>query len=87
MEFNIVDFLPKYPSIEENNNGTYNENFNLSIYKKKEFYEERLTAFEDFPTSSGMLLKHQKIISRFLCEFYVNSAHKLYICKTQMINK
>ena len=69
MEFNIVDFLPKYPSIEENNNGTYNENFNLSIYKKKEFYEERLTAFEDFPTSSGMLLKHQKIISRFLSSY------------------
>jgi superfamily II DNA or RNA helicase len=70
MNFNIVDFLPKYPSITESATNdvlnTYNEKFNLATYKKKEFYEERLSASEDFPKSSGMLLKHQKIISRFL---------------------
>ena len=63
----ITDFLPKYPNI--NNYSTeilnpYDENLNLSIFKKKEFYDNKLDAYEDLP-EKGQLLKHQKNIANF----------------------
>ena len=73
----IKDFLPSYPSIEENKESIlnpYGGKFAESIYRKKEFYDEKLTKVEDFPEEKGMLMKHQKIIARFL------SSHTMYDC-------
>jgi hypothetical protein len=72
---NIEDFLPKYPNINKEKNGflnPYTDNFYDAIYKKKEFYDERLPLEESFPTEKGTLMKHQKIIARFL------SSHTIY---------
>lgn len=57
---NIEDFLPKYPNIEIDNN------FNKSIFTKKEFYDEKLEKNEEIPKEKGVLMKNQKIISRYL---------------------
>jgi len=66
----IEDFLPPYPNIEKSQYEVLNpyedETFETVIYKKKEFYDNRLEKIEDFPTERGMLMKHQKIIERFL---------------------
>lgn len=53
----ILNFLPIYPDIND-------EYFNDEIYKKKEFNENKLDAYEEIQ-GNGQLLKHQKIISRF----------------------
>ena len=37
-----------------------------SLYWKKEFYQNRLSVYEDKPKNPGQLLKHQIFISRFL---------------------
>ena len=68
----ITDFLPKYPNI---NNYT-SENFKLfnpyyndfydSILDKKEFNDLTLPKIETIPKERGQLLKHQKLVSRFL---------------------
>ena len=55
----ITDFLPIYPDIE-------NDDFNLDIYRKKEFYNERLDQIENVPKVSGQLLKNQKIMARYM---------------------
>lgn len=71
----IQDFLPKYPNIEKFNEdilNPYDDGFYSSIYKKKEFYDERLSPTEDLPNEKGTQMKHQKIISRFL------SSHTMY---------
>ena len=63
----ITDFLPKYPNISnysEDFLNPYDENFNLSIFKKKEFYDNKLNAYEDLP-KKGELLKSQKTIANF----------------------
>lgn len=67
----IIDFLPKYPNIDNYEGedyeflNPYDENFYTSIYKKKEFYENRLEKYEDKPSRPGQFLKHQKIIANF----------------------
>lgn len=62
----IEDFLPKYPDIRQ-------ENFDSEIYRKQEFRELELsTEPEPRPDEQGALLKHQKIVQRFL------SSHTLY---------
>lgn len=71
----IAQFLPKYPNIfqrPENILNPYDGNFYNEIYMKKEFYVERLPLEESKPDKPGTLLKHQKIIARFL------SSHTLY---------
>ena len=70
MEFDIVNFLPKYPNIEQfdvskNFLNTYDEDFYKVIYKKKEFYENRLENLEEIPKKPGNLMNHQKLIARF----------------------
>lgn len=66
----ITEFLPKYPNIDNYNSdeydflNTYDENFDLSIFKKKEFNDNILDTYEDFP-KKGELLNAQKTISRF----------------------
>jgi superfamily II DNA or RNA helicase len=65
----IQDFLPKYPNIRNTKEellDPYDNDFYDSIFKKKEFYDEKLEKTEDIPDEKGMLMKHQKIISRFL---------------------
>ena len=67
----IVDFLPKYPNIynkDEDILNPYEIGFYESIFKKREFYEERIkpNEIETIPDEKGVLMKHQKIIARFL---------------------
>ena len=72
---NIEDFLPKYPNINKSEYdilNTYDTEFNDTIFRKKEFYDERLDEVENLPSEKGTLMKHQKIISRFL------SSHTMY---------
>lgn len=64
----IYDFLPKYPNINNDSNeifNPYDDNFYQNIFRKKEFYDEKLDKTEEFPEEVGGLLKHQKIIARF----------------------
>lgn len=71
----IEDFLPKYPNIVpfgEALLNPYSENFYKSIYRKREFYEKKLSPQESKPSRPGVPLKHQEIVSRFL------SNHTLY---------
>ena len=70
MEFDIVNFLPKYPNIEQFDVSKkilnmYDEDFYKVIYKKKEFYENRLENLEEIPKKPGNLMNHQKLIARF----------------------
>lgn len=67
MTTSITDFLPKYPSIDiDVPLNPYDEDFYDVIKRKKEFYDEKLPKTENFPDSPGELMKHQKLISRFL---------------------
>ena len=71
----ITEFLPKYPNINnkpEEIFNPYDDNFYENIYRKKEFYDNKLEAIEDFPSQTGQLMKHQKIITNFF------SAHTIY---------
>ena len=54
----IIDFLPIYPDIND-------ENFNTEISQKKELYDYKLEPYENFPEKPGDLFNHQKLISRF----------------------
>ena len=66
---NIQDFLPKYPNINKADDdilNPYDDGFYESIFRKKEFYDERLGKKEDLPTEKGVLMKHQTTIARFL---------------------
>jgi superfamily II DNA or RNA helicase len=65
---NIEDFLPKYPNVNKTEYGVlnpYDEDFYEAIYRKKEFYENKLQTVEKFPREMGMLTKHQKTIARY----------------------
>ena len=68
----IVDFLPKYQNIDKIDikdapyMNPYDENFYDVLYHKKEFYDERLEPIEPYPENKGDLMKHQKIVARFL---------------------
>lgn len=68
MQIDIVDFLPKYPNInklKEEIFNPYDEDFYENIYKKKEFYDNKLPEVEEFPQVVGTLMKHQKLIANF----------------------
>ena len=69
----IADFLPKYPYInnpigsDAKNLIAYDSQpFEQTIYNKKEFYENRLQKVEGKPSKHGDLMKHQKIVSRYM---------------------
>ena len=71
----IEDFLPKYPNINKKKDNVlnpYEDDFYNAIFRKKEFYDERLDPVEDIPSERGVLMKHQTIIARFL------SSHTMY---------
>jgi superfamily II DNA or RNA helicase len=55
----ITDFLPIYPEIDE-------ADFSFDIYRKKEFYNERLKQTEIVPKVPGQLLQNQKIMTRYM---------------------
>jgi len=56
----IIDFLPIYPDINDND-------FNNLIYSKKEFFENKLDKYEFTDKNKKKdYLKHQILISRFL---------------------
>ena len=57
----ITQFLPIYTDITK-------DDFYMDIFKKKEFYDERLEEMEEIQ-NSGDLLKAQIIISRFLSSY------------------
>lgn len=65
----IKDFLPKYPNIDKSEYGVlnpYEESFYEALFRKKEFYDNRLERVEEFPKERGMLTKHQKTIAYYL---------------------
>ena len=65
----IVDFLPKYPNIENTEYDVlnpYQDGFNSAIYHKKEFYDLRLERVEGFPKEPGILMRYQETVVRFL---------------------
>lgn len=68
--FNISDFLPKYPNIHDTKYKVLNpykdKKFQDVLYRKKEFYDNRLSRSEEFPSRKGQLFKHQNIIAKFL---------------------
>jgi superfamily II DNA or RNA helicase len=76
ISINIEDFLPKYPNIYKLSDNLFNMyergTFEENIYRKKEFYDNKLEKVEDFPSAPGELFNHQKIIADFL------SSHTLY---------
>ena len=72
----ITEFLPKYPDIDKIDDELFDPyagiDFYQGVFKKKELNELRLENTEQFPEYSGELMKHQKLIARFL------SSHTLY---------
>lgn len=75
MEFNIEDFLPKYPNITNFKDQVLNPypDFYNSLYKKREFNELKLSATERKPLK-GSYYKHQEAIARFLSPFTIYNA-------------
>ena len=74
LDIDIADFLPKYPNIEPIGDALfdpYEDDFYMSVYEKKEFYDVRLKSIEAAPSNPGMLMNHQKIISRFLSSYTI----------------
>ena len=76
MDFNIEDFLPKYPNIINNGSlpeymSPYDNNFTQAIYNKEEFNELKLSKREE-KEEGEILYKHQRFIARFL------SSHTIY---------
>lgn len=64
---NLYDFLPEYPIFSYEISkivGDDPEQASYNIFRKKEFYDLRLTGKEEFV--SGELLNHQKILARFM---------------------
>ena len=79
MEISITDFLPKYPDISNNIPlDPYNDDFYEAIYRKKEFYDEKLPVTEEFPDEVGQQMKHQKLIARFLSSYTPYNSLLLY---------
>lgn len=75
MDLDITNFLPKYPNIfpmKEKDFNPYDADFYKTIYKKNEFYQDKLEKSEDFPENRGQLMNHQKLIARFF------SSHTMY---------
>ena len=68
----LYNFLPIYPEFDEDIEKILGKKYiengdpNFNIYRKKEFYNNRLENIENKPDNPGQLMKHQVIISRFL---------------------
>ena len=70
----VEDFMPKYPNIHNLSEAEFlnpyndEESFEEVIFKKREFFEERLPIEETILARPGTLMKHQRIIARFLSD-------------------
>ena len=78
MEFDIADFLPKYPDVNHSLNPVLDPyprdtTFYQNIYNKKEFNELKLDRVEKRPLP-GQAYNHQKAIARFLSSFTMYNA-------------
>lgn len=65
----IIDFLPKYPNIDNTKYpvlNPYEDDFYEAIFHKKEFYDLKLDRTEIFPKERGMLTKYQKTIATYM---------------------
>lgn len=73
MDLVIEQFLPKYPSIQEDDTmDPYSQNFYDALYNKKEFNELKLLPRSIERTRGdepGDLLKHQKIVNRYMSSY------------------
>ena len=69
---NLEAFLPNYPTFTDMFEWSDHNEFNMNLFKKKEFYELKLSSEAETPTLSdagdptSRLLNHQKIVARFL---------------------
>lgn len=70
MDISIEDFIDKYQDIYPSKNDQINpypgKTLEETLFRKKEFYDERLPKVESLPTNRGDSMKHQRIITRFL---------------------
>jgi len=67
---NILDFLPSYPNIDVDENNLlnpYEGDFNDVLFKKKEFYENKLEKIENIPNEKGVSMSNQRTIARYMC--------------------
>ena len=70
--FTIEDFLPIYPEFDDDVGEILGEDYiesgnpNYNIYRKKEFYNNRLEKVEMKPSEPGQFMRHQVIIARYL---------------------
>ena len=67
----IYNFIGSYPNVNNYDNdilNSYDNNFYLNIYKKKEFYENRLGEEQEPPTKFGPVsaYNHQKILATYM---------------------
>lgn len=72
MADDITNFLPVYPNIYPIDNEIfqpYKTGFNQTLYRKKEFYDERLEQKENFPDKAGTMTKQQRLISRLFSSY------------------
>ena len=80
----VEDFMPKYPNIHDLSEAEFlnpyndGESFEEIIFKKREFFEERLPIEETGLMQPGTLMKHQKIISRFLSDHTIYNSLLLF---------
>lgn len=78
----LEDFLPGYPTyddaLKDDMFQIYPYDSEDANYLKQEFLENKLDASEDKPASAGMLLNHQKFISRFLSPKTLNDEILLF---------
>lgn len=66
---NILDFLPSYPNIDVDENkllNPYEGDFNDVLFKKKEFYENKLEKIENIPNEKGVSMSNQRTIARYM---------------------
>ena len=70
LETDIFNFLPKYPNINQYQDEILNPytepDFYANIYKKKEFYDNKLSPTETVPNKPGELMKQQIIIKKLV---------------------
>lgn len=73
--FKLEDFLPIYPEFDEDVGEILGEQYiengnpNYNVYRKKEFYDNRLDKVEMKPSEPGQFMRHQVIIARYLSSY------------------
>jgi superfamily II DNA or RNA helicase len=69
-DLSLENFFPKYPNIHETEHQILDpypgQNFYETIFKKKEFYENRLSKTEKIPNVRGGQMKNQITLARYM---------------------